>query len=423
LFLLLSLVLVGPIIPADAAPQAWIGQQTPVVQAVVVTLATLIVTGLLHNLNTLIFRFYEGYTWRRSLVGRWRTRRHRRRFDALQERWERSIQLIYALEERVESQVEVQDPRPAVRPITQPESVIAEGEVAGRRLNEEFPLDRDSVLPTRLGNVIRSFEDYPSRQYGMSGIPLWPRLIASIDKEYATVIEDAKIAVDFLLNGSVLSICLATALLMAGLVYLTPVGSPLWTLTWLIEVSTFVILAYWLYRASIAPAMSWGMLVKGAFDLYRGALLKQLGYAHVPADSDEERAIWTLISERIVFGRGFRVWPAAYAPRQTFARSASDLTPLAWLRGVSAPAKDGGFTVTLRVSNEGNQRAQDVIVTDTLPSGFEYQWGTARCLSGRPPRQVTGSNPYRFHLGELDAPPLPNEAVVAYRAVPVTRGT
>jgi hypothetical protein len=76
---------------------------------------------------------------------------------------------------------------------------------AGRRLNEEFPIERTSVLPTRLGNVIRSFEDYPERQYGMDGVTLWPRLVAKINKDHATVIEDAKITFDFLLNSAVLS--------------------------------------------------------------------------------------------------------------------------------------------------------------------------------------------------------------------------
>lgn len=38
-----------------------------------------------------------------------------------------------------------------------------EWEHAGQSLNTEYPKDEGLVLPTRLGNTIRSFEDYPYR--------------------------------------------------------------------------------------------------------------------------------------------------------------------------------------------------------------------------------------------------------------------
>jgi len=86
-----------------------------------------------------------------------------------------------------------------------------------RRLNSELPSDTSLLLPTRLGNVIRSFEEYPDRQYGIGAITLWPRLIAKIDKEYAAMMDDSKTSFDFMLNISLLSAFSALVITVVGL--------------------------------------------------------------------------------------------------------------------------------------------------------------------------------------------------------------
>ena len=57
---------------------------------------------------------------------------------------------------------------------------------------QALPGRKALVMPTQSGNAIRSFEYYPTAQYGMSSITLWPRLIAKIDKDYAAVIDEAR---------------------------------------------------------------------------------------------------------------------------------------------------------------------------------------------------------------------------------------
>ena len=74
------------------------------------------------------------------------------------------------------------------------------------RDSDSFPVRESSILPTRLGNVIRSFEGYPNARYGIDGIVLWPRIVPKLPKEFADSLDGAKSSFDFMLNCSVLSI-------------------------------------------------------------------------------------------------------------------------------------------------------------------------------------------------------------------------
>jgi hypothetical protein len=165
-------------------------------------------------------------------------------------------------------------------------------------LRAAYPINATEVLPTRLGNVVRSFEEYPRWQDGMSAIPLWPRLVAVIDKEYDARIEDAKSSLDFMLNCSLLSALLAGILAVTGL--LAPGRVHLGE--WLAQVVVLGTAAYVFYTGSVSSAHAWGAQMRGAFDLYRGDLLAKLGYGWKPATRDEEREIWMSISRQVIFG-------------------------------------------------------------------------------------------------------------------------
>ena len=84
-------------------------------------------------------------------------------------------------------------------------------------------------------------------------------------------------------------------------------------------------------------------------------------------------------------------------------------------RGASLPDTSGTITFTLVVKNvdEQGRTARRVVVTDTLPDGFDYEWGSANANGQRV--EIEGANPYRFKIGDLS----PNqEAMVNYRAIP-----
>ncbi|HET6765618.1 MAG TPA: hypothetical protein VFH27_18190 [Longimicrobiaceae bacterium] len=314
LFVLLGVLLVVPLLPGDVVALQPLAELDKEWKTVAVTGTALLLTGLLYNLNIPVIRFYEGYPWRQSWVGRWRTAVHVRRM--------KRAELLRPALRRLAQAVRAGDPGDAR---------IAEWNAfqsdLGRTLKAEYPIHAAEVLPTRLGNVVRSFEEYPRWQYGISAIPLWPRLVAVIDKEYAAMVEDAKSSLDFMLNCSLLSGLLAATLLFAGL--LAPGRVHL--AEWLVQVAVLGSAAYVFYTGSVARAHAWGAQVRGAFDLYRGDLMVKLGYGWKPATPAEERELWRKISMQMVFGdppAGLGT-PLAYGPPQPAASPAHPATAAA----------------------------------------------------------------------------------------------
>jgi hypothetical protein len=383
-FVILALILAVPLFPSDGAllkPLETIDTQW---RLITIFFTIIVLSGLLYNLNIPIIRFYEGYLWQNSWIGRRRTGHYQAQFRAVHARRQGMRTLLRAIrnDNRYEESYK---------------KVLDEWNRIGRAVNNEFPIDEGSVLPTRLGNVIRSFEDYPRRQYGISAITLWPRFVAKIDKDYAKAIDDTKVSLDFTLNSSVLSAALALAILLFGLLYPTRLSLPHFCVPWMAEIIVFAGLGYWFYLLSIGRAGAWGVMVKGVFDLYRWALLEQLGHKRVPTTMAEERALWKDISLQLIYGdkppAGPRVGYVLTSPPSTFARSED--------------SQDISLEITRGI------RPPNVVVTDTLPDDFDYEWDSAR-INGECV-QVTGLNPYQFLVGDMESGA---EVILAYRAVP-----
>jgi uncharacterized repeat protein (TIGR01451 family) len=388
IFVFLFLVFVAPLLPpgfALAAPAVF-GTDW---NALSITFATLVLSALLFSLDTQIIQMYEGYPWQNSLLGRWMKGVQRRKLQTLQTR----AGLLFAL---------MRD-----RDTPDRERMRAPRSETERRLPMEFHDDGDFVLPTRLGNVLRAFEQYPFTQYGMDAIYLWPRLVACIPESYATAIGGARTSLVFLLSLSFLGTVLGLATLAAGLVYLPPdPGVHVW-----IPAAGFLLASLWLYQRSFAAAADWGHYVKGAFDLYRWGLLDQLGYQQKPRTREAERELWERITWQIVFGdqrvalNARRPWvdyadppaPAAVSVRAQPADVGLELT-----RAVDGPGWLREVRVRVLVRNTDADRPADaVVVTDTLPQGMAYRWGSAR-VDGTAV-VVEGTGPYRFHLGRVPA--------------------
>jgi hypothetical protein len=62
---------------------------------------------------------------------------------------------------------------------------------AATRLHDDYPIDDHRVMPTALGNIIRSAEDYGYHRYGFDSIYLWPRLAAVLPAEYLDDVDRA----------------------------------------------------------------------------------------------------------------------------------------------------------------------------------------------------------------------------------------
>lgn len=412
-------------------------------QVLAVSFLTVVLTGFLYNINGSLIRLYEGYPWKDLWVGKRRARKYRRLFRIAQAQWGGIPHVEYKLyqeKQKIQEEAKLQGRPPegpdAARLAWLNDSLAALNDVkekAGRILGVDFPGAEKLILPTRLGNVIRSFEHYPDLRYNIEAVTLWPRLVAKIDEDYAAVLDDAKTSFDFMLNCSALSMLLALGLIVAGLYYPAHLNSPGLSIIWLAEVATFWALSYLFYSLAVSRAKSWGNMVRGAFDLYRLELLKQLGFSHAPDSLKEERELWSNISRRMAFGDYDLLPPVNYAPKTPSVDFQPTYAELDIWRGVNPPqtppadpAAAQSMAVEIRVRNAGKYEATQVFVTDALPADFAYRWDSAKVVRREPGEGgfketagqavVTGTNPYRFGVGGLKPQ---GELVLSYQALPL----
>lgn len=465
MFIVLSAIFLVPLLPSDLpflSSLASIDKQWTVVA---VSFVAIVLSGLLYNLNIPILRTYEGYPWKDSWIGRKLRRQHTARFEAARYRIEAMrvvLRLMKASADRLESgeanEIEtreafVRDVLKRLKTLSPPRdsSAFKEFEWAGiwntfagtdrlrgakdqwaeidsdledkfsayrRQIRHNYPDSPGLILPTRLGNVIRSFEYYSHQQYRIDSIQLWPRLVAVIPESYAVSVDDAKTTFDFMMNCSVLSLLLAFSIVLAGLVFPASLTSTWAVVYWLTTATVFISISHLFYRLSINRAGAWGSLIKGSFDLYRWELLKELGHKQKPESREEERRLWAEISRQMIYGDRFDKTLLAYAderpPSHPFVCSSPGKAKLEITRGTKNHPESPVISFYLQVRNTNpSQDETDVTITDKLPDDFDYEWGSAKINNNEIP--VTGTNPYTFKIGNLQSG---GDVLLTFKAVP-----
>jgi len=165
------------------------------------------------------------------------------------------------------------------------QNAISRYEVLQDRLHHEYPAQAERLLSTRLGNVLRSAEDYPVTAYGMDVVFWWPRLWLLLPGAVQNSIEDAFTSLLTLLNLGTLTGIVG----VGGGIYL------LWErIVWwqsLAVILAGALLAWVAYRAAVAQARSYGQHIRAAVDLHRFDLLKAL-HQPLPATPRDERILW-----------------------------------------------------------------------------------------------------------------------------------
>jgi hypothetical protein len=217
------------------------------------------------------------------------------------------------------------------------------GEAEERRLrhNHEFflayPPQRDDVMPTLLGNVLKAAEARVRLRYNLDAVLVWPRLQPLLGKDVAASVESTKSSLDLMLTvsfgvllfGVPLSVwsafqtgswflwwgappallalaCAArlwvaavpaAAALLLGLVLslLGPAGgageavrAAEVTLTLL---AGLLLLSWVCYHNAVQACLVYGEKVQSMFDLYRWDVLDKL-HLQWPTDNREERGLW-----------------------------------------------------------------------------------------------------------------------------------
>lgn len=187
------------------------------------------------------------------------------------------------------------------------------------RLETIAPIDSDQLLPTRLGNILRASELYPSEKYSVPGVMLWPRLLQLLPKDLKDQLEEKNNQMVFTLNSSILCYILGLGSTVMGI---TRLLNQMWNEYFVYYSSTsgnffdrgftnispyeyiligllFFIAGYIAYRLSIPTAENFGLLIRTSYDLYRFELLRQLNHP-IPKSIQEEKNLWEKISEYMI---------------------------------------------------------------------------------------------------------------------------
>lgn len=251
-------------------------------------LATFVLALFLHPFQFATVQLLEGY-WGSSAVAlgamRLRVARHRKRAQTL----ERRVNKLDAdIEESFAEHPSYPDARDDVtvdqrldRYLDSPNANHLVSHVVARDAlqtsYERYPEGR-RILPTRLGNTLRRYEDAVGAQYGLDAITTAPHFSLVIPEPHLAYLRDSRQLLDTTVRLCFVSL-LATLITVAALV-----TDGLWLLVALAP-HTF---AYLAYRAAIAAADEYGTAVATIIDLDRFALYEHLGLPR-PRDTDEER--------------------------------------------------------------------------------------------------------------------------------------
>jgi hypothetical protein len=188
-------------------------------------------------------------------------------------------------------------------------------------LELEVPIETD-LLPTRLGNVLRASEVYPFYRYGIDGITIWPRLYNFLPHDIKDDLEKINNQLAFLLNSTLLVIILVLACFsVASIQNLCIQHSGSWAICdqniWLKGFRQFsylfyyysalggVIISYVLYCLAVSVAVTYGLYVRTAYDLYRHRLLEHLNKT-LTEKLDDEKETWEKIGDYYIAGDYFK---------------------------------------------------------------------------------------------------------------------
>ncbi len=127
-------------------------------------------------------------------------------------------------------------------------------------LLSRYPLDERLYMPTTLGNLLRSAEEYPKVRYGLDAIVCWPRMWLLMPKETLEALAEAREQLN------------AAARLMLWSILFT-----IWTL-WADWAALSLVLLPAAYLRMLNAAESYGYLIRSAFDIHRFKLYESLNW-------------------------------------------------------------------------------------------------------------------------------------------------
>jgi hypothetical protein len=166
---------------------------------------------------------------------------------------------------------------------------------AAWRAERFFPQDEHDLLPTRMGNTIRAFEQHSNVRWGLDGVTVWPRINALLTADERELRVDAETDLYVFINGALGAFVVGICLIVDKAVF---VPQPTWE--WSLYVIPFVV-GYLIYRAAVSSAALWGDTVRASIDLHRLELYEKLG-VRAPTSFSDERSLALEINPALLYG-------------------------------------------------------------------------------------------------------------------------
>jgi len=162
---------------------------------------------------------------------------------------------------------------------------------------ELYPRDESLVLPTRLGNALRSGEAYGGTQYGLETINAWHLLVAVAPEAVVSGLNDGRTATNTWVGGIALSAGFAIAAVATAIAS----GST----TPIVYAVVSIALTAPFYQRAVSAAGGYARAMRALIDLGRLPLAEAVGL-DMPATLAEETHMWKAFSNLSGWGRH---WP------------------------------------------------------------------------------------------------------------------
>jgi hypothetical protein len=289
--------------------QLWNQQDVVLKTLQIIGLITLVVlsANVLSNQAGGILRFFEGY---------WQFRLSKKLFDLAQTHHQITLQELdtksrldeitselksknaelNALQEgehKQALQLQINELEIQIKELAaQCRKVSDEQFIAQERIYRNYPQpkDLDQVMPTRLGNILRSAELYPKDRYSVDSVLIWPRLYHLLPDRYLQIMTEALSNLNFTLSIASLSGLFS---IISG-ISLILVKAPGWL--FLLCFWGGGLVAWLAYCSALSNASVYAEQVRVAFDLYRYEIAKQLRLK-LPSNPVEEKQQWLEIRQ------------------------------------------------------------------------------------------------------------------------------
>ena len=254
---------------------------------VALLIAALLISLALHPFQFGMTQFLEGY-WGTSYIGldlaELRIMHHRSKARYLNKRakkaddaWENAVES--ARKERGDV-VASWDPQEHSNNLLyldfKPGDTMLPGYLRAQALHaarRRYPEAGHRTMPTRLGNVLRQYEDKVGRQYGLDILQIAPHLNLVAVQEHRDYVNDCRKGLDLGVRLCVLSALAA----VVSVALLASDGA------WLLLALAPYCVSYLAYRGAISSAEAYGAALSILVDLNRFALYDQL---HLPPPPD-----------------------------------------------------------------------------------------------------------------------------------------